>query len=330
MKLTPDIDLMECLWHIQFQVKRSKVKVTGVIWSFCCVGSMDPWLFDRSFQVLVLFALGLHPYLTESLHMWHTYSTTHEKMCCTQFSGWKVKGQGHTGHLKFLLCPLRGFLLIWPNHFICGIYTTHEGAMCHAPFSGSKVKVTRIGQRLFFAALGSLTYLSQGQSIRGRCGIHHFQVKGQGHTDCCKICHVCSIGLCLLHRFAVVFTTWLCAYLIEFWQLRCVTAIRSLDLPVLLSTRQNFHNLTCLFKSVWQRISTPSMISRLTPPNELVFSFHTWVRLKKKKIRTPTIRTPTFWEYPSYLPCEQIQDTVQVTPSIILKAITENLHKWKK
>ena len=30
IKLTPDIDPMKCLWHIQFEVKRSKVKVTRV------------------------------------------------------------------------------------------------------------------------------------------------------------------------------------------------------------------------------------------------------------------------------------------------------------
>ena len=34
IKLTPDIDLMKCLWHVPFQVKRSKVKLTGVIRSF--------------------------------------------------------------------------------------------------------------------------------------------------------------------------------------------------------------------------------------------------------------------------------------------------------
>ena len=283
MKLTPDIDLMECLWHIQFQVKRSKVKVTGVIWSFCCVGSMDPFLFDRSFQVLVLFALWFRPYLTESLHMWHTYYTW-EDVLHTIF---RMKGQRS---------KVKVTRVIWSFYF-----------------------VRSVASSLFDRITSYVAYI---QHMRGQCVMHHFQVqrsrlhglvKGyflphlvhwhichRGNpwgddvayttfkskvkvTDCCKICHVCSIGLCLLHRFVVVFTTWLCAYLIEFWQLRCVTAIRSLDLPVLLSTRQNFHNLTCLFKSVWQRISTPSMISRLTPPNELVFSFHTGVRLKKKK-----------------------------------------------
>ena len=31
MKLTPDIDPMKCLWHIQFEVKRSKVKAVILI-----------------------------------------------------------------------------------------------------------------------------------------------------------------------------------------------------------------------------------------------------------------------------------------------------------
>ena len=48
----------------------------------------------------------------------------------------RSKGQCHTGHLIFLSCPLHGFRLIWPNHFICVIhsYTTHNEAMCRAPF----------------------------------------------------------------------------------------------------------------------------------------------------------------------------------------------------
>ena len=48
--------------------------------------------------------------------------------------------QGHTGHLKFLLYPFCGFVLFRPNHFVCGLHTTHEGAMCRAPFSRWNVK----------------------------------------------------------------------------------------------------------------------------------------------------------------------------------------------
>ena len=58
-----------------------------------------------------------------------------------QFPSHKVKGQGHTGHVKLLLCPLRGFLLIWPNHFICGIHAPYKGVKCRAPFSGRMLNV---------------------------------------------------------------------------------------------------------------------------------------------------------------------------------------------
>ena len=48
MKLTPDIEPMKCLWHVRFEVKGSKVKVTGVIRPFCRVRSVAPWFFDQS------------------------------------------------------------------------------------------------------------------------------------------------------------------------------------------------------------------------------------------------------------------------------------------
>ena len=51
MKLTPDIDPMKCLWHERIKVKRSKVKVTGVIWKFFAVSA--PWLrpYTPEFQI---------------------------------------------------------------------------------------------------------------------------------------------------------------------------------------------------------------------------------------------------------------------------------------
>ena len=73
----------------------------------------------------VISNFGLVRSVASSLFDWITsIRTTHED---APFSGWKVKCQGHTGHSKFLLCRLRGFLRIWPNHFICGIHRTHEG-----------------------------------------------------------------------------------------------------------------------------------------------------------------------------------------------------------
>ena len=51
MKLTPDIDLMKCLWYIQFQVKRSKVKVTG---SFEVFVVSAPWLCAYSTEIFYI------------------------------------------------------------------------------------------------------------------------------------------------------------------------------------------------------------------------------------------------------------------------------------
>ena len=157
-----------CVAH-HFRVKRSKVKVIGVVRSFGLVRSVAPSLLDRPIH----FICGIH--------------TTHEvTMCRAPFPGQKVKGQGHRGRSKFWLCPLRpywtdslhmwytsnpwgedvsrtisgskgqrsrsqwsfevlpcplhGSVPIGPIHFICGIHTTHEVTMCRAPFQGQKVK----------------------------------------------------------------------------------------------------------------------------------------------------------------------------------------------
>ena len=85
------------------------------------------------------FLLCLLCHLAISLHMWNTYNTWRSK-CHIPISGWEVEGQGHMSHLKFLPCPLCDFLLIWPNHSICGIRETPEKPMCHAPFSGWNIK----------------------------------------------------------------------------------------------------------------------------------------------------------------------------------------------
>ena len=69
-------------------------------------------------------------------------------MSCHPLPGQQVTGQDHTVHLKWrshwllevfaasLFCSVP----IWLNHFICSIHITHEGTMCHGPFSGWKVK----------------------------------------------------------------------------------------------------------------------------------------------------------------------------------------------
>ena len=67
--------------------------------------------------------------------------TTHEvTICRAPFLGQKVKGQGHTGRLKFLQCPFHVSVPFRPVHFICGTHTTHKVMMCCTPFLDQKVK----------------------------------------------------------------------------------------------------------------------------------------------------------------------------------------------
>ena len=116
MKLTPNIGLMKCLWHVQFQVKRSKLLSCPLhgsvpIWLiYFILGTnivhdvtmcLDPFpgqkmkgqdhtghLKWRSLQSLEVFAVStpwLRPYLAESLHMWHTYNTWGDNVSHTNF-----------------------------------------------------------------------------------------------------------------------------------------------------------------------------------------------------------------------------------------------------
>ena len=104
---------------LQLQDERSKVKVNSFFH---------------------FFTVRLCPYFTTSFHMRYTHNLWGPNVW-GQFPSQKVIGQGHTGHVKLLLCPLRGFLLIWPNHFICGIHAPYKGVKCRAPFSGRMVNV---------------------------------------------------------------------------------------------------------------------------------------------------------------------------------------------
>ena len=112
--------LLKCLKHVLFPVKgqghrdRSKFSLVFVV--------STPWL---------------RAYLTDI--------TCEVTMCCTSFPGQKVKSSGsqklfeikvmHLVCSKFLLCMLRSCMPIWLICFIWGINTTHEMAMCCAPFS---------------------------------------------------------------------------------------------------------------------------------------------------------------------------------------------------
>ena len=116
MKLTPYIDLIKCLWHVDF---RSKDK------------ELTP---QKSFEICLVSAPWPRVHSTD---MQYTFQTIHSQV---KMSIVKVIlviwNETHTGHLKFLSCPIHGFLLIWLNNFICGIHTTHERAMCLATFPG--------------------------------------------------------------------------------------------------------------------------------------------------------------------------------------------------
>ena len=177
-----------CVMH-HFQDERSKVKVTWVVQIFYCVCSVALSLFHRftSYEI-------------------HTQPLSHT-MCRAPFPGQKV--QGHTGHLKFSSCLLHGFLLIWPNHFICGIHTTHERATHHASFSVRKVNGQgHMGLFKFWPCplcgfvpiwLNHL-YVAYIQHIRGWCVAPHFQdqrskVKVTQVTS--HLGPVCSVALSL-------------------------------------------------------------------------------------------------------------------------------------
>ena len=157
-------------------------------------------------------------------------------MCHDPFPGQNDKGQVPTGHLTWSLhrllgvytFPLRGAVPIgWIVSYVP--YTQHmRGRYVPHHFKGQG----HTGRSfVLLCALSSSTCGPLGKSMGERCVAHHLQIRGQGHTNRCKFCHVYSISLGLFHRFIVVSTPWLRAYLIGNWQLICASA-RSLDLLV--------------------------------------------------------------------------------------------------
>ena len=139
MKLTPYIDRMKCLWH-------------------------------ESFEVFVMSAQWLPPYLTESLRNLRTCNTWRGNMLRTILKT-KCKNQDHTGRFRFWPSPPRGFIFIWPNHFIFGIHTTHGGAKCWASCSRWNVKCQGHTGRFKFwpCPLSGLLLIWPHHFI---CGIH--------------------------------------------------------------------------------------------------------------------------------------------------------------
>ena len=104
---------------ILFHVKRSKIKVhrsfkmkvTGVIWNFCGVRSLASSFFNR-----------ITSYVAYIQHM-RGRSVAHH------FQDERSKVKVIWVVPNFWPCPLREFLLIWPNDLIFGIHTTGEGVI---------------------------------------------------------------------------------------------------------------------------------------------------------------------------------------------------------
>ena len=95
--------------------------------------------------------------------MWHAYTTWGGVVNMNTIFSTKVQRL----RSKFLHCLLRGFLLIWLNHFICGIHTHISERFVAHNFKDerSKIKVTRVvhnsyhGRRVISWLLGETDQL---------------------------------------------------------------------------------------------------------------------------------------------------------------------------
>ena len=129
-----------------------------------------------SFEVFAVSGLWLPPYLTESLHMWHTYNTCVVHHFQDERS--KVRSQGSMC-LPSPLCssdPMPSVDFIWNAHI------THEVTTCRAPFPGQTVKVTQaiwsfccvrsVASSLFDWITSNVAYI---QHMREWCVVLHFQ-----------------------------------------------------------------------------------------------------------------------------------------------------------
>ena len=178
------------------QVKRLNVKVT------------------RSFAIFAVSPPYFPPYLSEWVYdVLHPISVT--------------KDDRSRSNASFQVWPffLPGFIPIWPNHFICGIHTTHEEVMCPIPFPGSKVKGQgHMGRIKFwpcplcgsslFDFISDIQTTDQGDDVL--CTI--FRMKGQGHI---------WVKVYLVHCMASSLLLG-----VDICHLRHAAAIRSLDLLV--------------------------------------------------------------------------------------------------
>ena len=156
--------------------------------------------------------------LCGSMPIWPSFiwgrNTTHEiTMCRAPFPGQQIKGQGQTGHLKFLPCLLRRSVPTdRVTSHVAQIQLTHNVMMCHAPFPAQKFRGQGVTQTVrSFCAVRSvwlhaflirwISYMTQIQPMRGQCFAHYFQVKNPGHMGRSKFCRVRSVALWLYDPF---------------------------------------------------------------------------------------------------------------------------------
>ena len=141
--------------------------------------------------------------------------------------GPKVKGQGHMGHLKFLflLCPLHGFLLIWPNHFMWHAYNTWGVNVSNIIFrmKGQRSRSYRLFEVLALSVLWLHPYLTELlhmlhiNNTGGRCVELQFpdeRSKVQFTKVICSFCHVHSVASSLSYSISQEVCTWFCCALL--------------------------------------------------------------------------------------------------------------------
>ena len=167
MKLTPKILWMKCLKHVRFQVEMAKVKVRQVAWSFPCL------------------------------------------FCCN-IGRWK---SGSHGSIEFLLCQFCSPMPISPIYFICVTNTTHEVTMCNTTFPSQRSRSHGSFKIFAMSAPWLRTYLIDSLNMWHQyypwigevsCTISRSKVQRWRSHRLFEVFSVCSIALCLFHRFVYV------------------------------------------------------------------------------------------------------------------------------
>ena len=184
MKLSTDIDLMKCFWHVPFQVKRSRsqrsceIFVVSTPWLLAYLIDLlyawhkySPWRDDvpqsisrskgqrsrshRSFDMkatLVIRSFSCVRSVAPSLFGWITSYVAYIQHMMDDMLGtiFRIKGQAHPGHVNFLPCPLCSSVSISPIHFI---WDTHNpwGHNVSRTFSRSKGQ-GHLGNLIFFVS----------------------------------------------------------------------------------------------------------------------------------------------------------------------------------